>query len=178
MRCCVQLLYERYMPELEQIKMAIALRGKEGRFRGRHAVEHAGDTVQLVTSNLPELHNWSLNGSVTPSPAQQPQALDLDRLALSGADIFGPAAVSPASTSGKAAEVRCAVHRLPNRGTEKRPPSLCAHSLAPDGTGRADAPCIFARKPPACAIHVVARLCAEAVLVDASQEHKTPCTAE
>lgn len=76
----VQMLVNRYMPELEQIKMAIALREKEGQLRQRHA-PHASDTTQLVTSNLPELSNWGLNGS-TPAFAQHAVA-DLDRLALS-----------------------------------------------------------------------------------------------
>ena len=122
-----QLLVERYMPELEQIKVAIALREKEGQFRARHA--HASDTVQLVTSNLPELHNWSMNGSVTPSPAQQPQqALDLDRLALSGADIFGPVADSPASTSGKITEVSSALHEVRQHASTQ--PCMHWHGLA------------------------------------------------
>jgi hypothetical protein len=90
------------MPELEQIKMAIALREKEGQVRVKHA-QHSADTVRLVTSNLPELSNWSLNGSA-PSPQPPQLGFDFDRLAVSGGDIFGPADAAP-STSGKAATI-------------------------------------------------------------------------
>ena len=75
------MLVNRYMPELEQTKMAIALREKEGQYRQKHSA-HASDTAQLVTSNLPELSNWGLNDS-TPAPPQH-AAADLDRLAISG----------------------------------------------------------------------------------------------
>ena len=61
--------------------MGIALREKEGQHGHRHA-PHASDTAQLVTSNLPELSNWGLNGSNTPALSQH-AAADLDRLALS-----------------------------------------------------------------------------------------------
>ena len=90
------MLVNRYMPELEQIKMAIALHKKEGQLRQRHA-PHASDTAQLVTSNLPELSNWGLNDS-TPALAQH-AAADLDRLALSVQEEPAP------SSNGTAAAV-------------------------------------------------------------------------
>ena len=83
----LQMLLNRYMPELEQTKMAMALREKEGQLRQRHA-PHASDTAQLVTSNLPELSNWGINGS-TPALAQH-AAADLDRLALSAQEEPAP----------------------------------------------------------------------------------------
>lgn len=81
------MLVTRYMPELEQTKVAIALREKEGQFRQKHA-PHASDTAQLVTSNLPELSNWGLNGSAP--PLAQHAAADLDRLALSVQEEHAP----------------------------------------------------------------------------------------
>jgi len=53
-----QLLFDAYMPELEQLKMRMATREKEGDHMGHSMTGRTQDTVQLVTSNLPELSNW------------------------------------------------------------------------------------------------------------------------
>ncbi len=52
----MQLLLEQYMPELERVKLAVKLREEQGSLPQQ--ASRSGDTVQLVTSNLPELHNW------------------------------------------------------------------------------------------------------------------------
>jgi hypothetical protein len=52
----LQLLLEDYMPELERVKLAVKLKEEEG--MPQQSGHRSQDTVRLVTSNLPELHNW------------------------------------------------------------------------------------------------------------------------
>jgi hypothetical protein len=54
----VQLLLDTYLPELEQLKLRIATREKEGNPMQQPVAGMTQDTVQLVTGNLPELSNW------------------------------------------------------------------------------------------------------------------------
>lgn len=71
----MQLLLETYMPELERLKMDQTLLKQQ-------APVHQSGTVQITTSNLPELSNW---GVPSPSPLPQPQQRpedDLSRLSL------------------------------------------------------------------------------------------------
>ncbi len=56
--CGEQLLLDTYLPELEQLKLRIATREREGDPMRQHVAGSTQDTVQLVTSNLPELSNW------------------------------------------------------------------------------------------------------------------------
>ena len=49
----LQLLMDIYMPELERLKMDQDLLKQQ-----QQAPVHASDTVQITTSNLPELANW------------------------------------------------------------------------------------------------------------------------
>ena len=88
----MQLLLETYMPELERLKMDQDL------LKQQHApVHHSSGTVQITTSNLPELSNW---GTPTPAPrlpAQRPED-DLSRLSLvSSGDLLSDS--FPAATS-------------------------------------------------------------------------------
>lgn len=80
----MQLLLDTYMPELERLKMDQDL------LKQQYAPVHHSDTVQITTSNLPELSNW---GSPTPAPRvpqvppQRPED-DLSRLSLLDGDLL------------------------------------------------------------------------------------------
>ena len=87
----VQLLLDTYMPELERLKMDQDL------LKQQHAPVHHSGTVQITTSNLPELSNW---GTPTPAPrvpTQRPED-DLNRLSLmSSGDLLSDSFPAPAS---------------------------------------------------------------------------------
>lgn len=53
-----QLLMDTYMPELEQLKLRMATREKEGVPLQPPMAGMTENTTQLVTSNLTELSNW------------------------------------------------------------------------------------------------------------------------
>lgn len=90
----LQLLLDTYMPELERLKMDQDL------LKQQQAPMHASDTVQITTSNLPELANW---GVPTPAPAPAPAPVqrpedDLSRLSLApSGDLLSDLMPAPSS---------------------------------------------------------------------------------
>ena len=91
------------MPELERLKMDQDL------LKQQHAPVHHSGTVQITTSNLPELHNW---GSPTPlpkGPAPRPED-DLSRLSLvSSGDLLSDGFPAPPSAPPPVSLTPCVV---------------------------------------------------------------------
>lgn len=87
----MQLLLDTYMPELERLKM------DQDVLKHQHVPVHHSGTVQITTSNLPELSNW---GTPTPAPRmpmQRPED-DFSRLSLvSSGDLLSNSFPAPAS---------------------------------------------------------------------------------
>lgn len=74
----MQLLRDRYIEELEKIKLRLQLPDEaEGKHPEPPPPKHTPDVVQLTTSNLPGV-NWGEVGGTTPSaPPLRPPAQDL-----------------------------------------------------------------------------------------------------
>ncbi|CAL8467347.1 g6884 [Coccomyxa elongata] len=101
-----KLLMETYMPELEQLKVKMATREKEGVPMLPPMAGRTENTTQLVTSNLTELSNWGVPLPAAPRP---PQDMDFGRLSVSGdllsGDMLPSTSAAPPSATAESAEL-------------------------------------------------------------------------
>ena len=94
MCCPVQLLLVSYLPELEQLKASLDIKGQSSEtFFSPPPHAHGSNTMQLATSNLPEL-DWEQLSS-TPAAPQAPAAIPTASQAAQPNDPF---AYDPAAT--------------------------------------------------------------------------------
>lgn len=94
MCCLVQLLLVSYLPELEQLKASLDIKGQSTEaFFSPPPHAHGSNTMQLATSNLPEL-DWDQLSS-TPAAPQAPAAVPTASQAAQPNDPF---AYDPAAT--------------------------------------------------------------------------------
>ena len=107
------------MPELERLKM------DQDMLKQQYAPVHHNGTVQITTSNLPELHNWGTPTPASRAPPQRPED-DFSRLSLvSSGDLLSDSFPAPPSAPPPVRLAPCPVS------------SLCVSSSCPLSSGRA-----------------------------------------